>query len=56
MSAPSWLIRLDRKGRRILLMPGGRSFGVFGGRDRRRRPFGILSAPELQTALERGLV
>ena len=56
MSAPSWLIRLERAGRRILLLPGGRSFGVFGGSDRRRRPFAILSAAELQTALERGLV
>jgi hypothetical protein len=56
VSAPSWLIRLDRPGRRIALMPGGRSFGVYACRDRRRRPFAVLSARELEDALQSGLV
>ncbi len=56
MSVPSWLIRLDRPGRRIALMPGGRSFGVYAGPDRRRRPFAVLGARELENALHAGLV
>ncbi|MGY6531135.1 DUF6456 domain-containing protein [Glycocaulis sp.] len=56
MSAPSWLIRLDRPGRRIALMPGGRSFGVYANADRRRRPFAVLSARELDGALHSGLI
>lgn len=54
MSAPSWLIRLARPGRRVAALPGGRGYGVFAGPDRRRRPMAVLSARELAGALSDG--
>lgn len=54
MSAPSWLFRLARPGRRIAPLPGGRGYGVFAGPDRRRRPVGVLSERELRTGLSDG--
>jgi len=54
VSAPSWLIRLARPGRRIALLPGGRGYGVFAGTDRRRRPLAVLNARELSQAVSDG--
>ncbi|MGY6661669.1 MAG: DUF6456 domain-containing protein [Glycocaulis sp.] len=54
MSAPSWLIRLARPGRRIAALPGGRGYGVFAGADRRRRPLAVLSARELSAGVSDG--
>ena len=54
MSAPSWLIRAGRDGRRIAPLPGGRGFGVFMGTDRRRRPLAVLSERELGAAISDG--
>ncbi|MGP1274447.1 MAG: DUF6456 domain-containing protein [Caulobacterales bacterium] len=56
MSAPSWMIRLARKGRRIAPLPGGRGYGVYSGTDRRRRPLALLTPAELQAAISGGLV
>lgn len=54
MSAPSWLIRAARTGRRVAPLPGGRGHGVFAGADRRRRPLALLSEREFRAALRDG--
>lgn len=56
MSAPSWMIRLARPGRRVAALPGARGYGVFAGADRRRRPLAILPEKEFQSALSSGVL
>lgn len=55
MSVPCWLRRLEGEGRVLAPLPGKRAgYGVYSGRDRRRRPFAQAKPNEVQAALSAG--
>lgn len=57
MSAPGWIVRLAKPGRVLAPLPGARSgYGVYAGRDRRKRPFAVASAKETAAALSEGAI
>ncbi len=55
MSVAAWMRRLNRSGRLLAPLPGGRSgYGVFAGADRRRRPIAKAADAEVRAALSDG--
>lgn len=57
MSAPGWIARLAKPGRVLAPLPGTRTgYGVYAGRDRRRRPFGVATARQAAAALSDGVI